>query len=66
MLSRSLIDALVTLINRLLAITNFTRSLALEYGSRGVRINAVPPSLISTVGPIIACRGVVDCLRESV
>ena len=37
------------------AITNFTRSLALEYGSRGVRINAVPPSLTSTVGPIIAC-----------
>ena len=30
------------------AITNFTRSLALEYGSRGVRINAVAPSLTST------------------
>ena len=29
------------------AITNFTRSLALEYGSRGVRINAVAPSLTS-------------------
>jgi meso-butanediol dehydrogenase / (S,S)-butanediol dehydrogenase / diacetyl reductase len=30
------------------AISNFTRSLALEYGSRGVRINAVAPSLTST------------------
>jgi meso-butanediol dehydrogenase / (S,S)-butanediol dehydrogenase / diacetyl reductase len=30
------------------AITNFTRSLALENGSRGVRINAVAPSLTST------------------
>ena len=30
------------------AITNFTRSLALEYGARGVRINAVAPSLTST------------------
>jgi meso-butanediol dehydrogenase / (S,S)-butanediol dehydrogenase / diacetyl reductase len=30
------------------AITNFTRSLALEYGFRGVRINAVAPSLTST------------------
>ena len=30
------------------AITNLTRSLALEYGSRGVRINAVAPSLTST------------------
>ena len=28
--------------------TNFTRALALEYGSRGVRINAVAPSLTST------------------
>jgi meso-butanediol dehydrogenase/(S,S)-butanediol dehydrogenase/diacetyl reductase len=30
------------------AITNFTRALALECGSRGVRINAVAPSLTST------------------
>jgi meso-butanediol dehydrogenase/(S,S)-butanediol dehydrogenase/diacetyl reductase len=30
------------------AVTNFTRALALEYGSRGVRINAVAPSLTST------------------
>jgi meso-butanediol dehydrogenase / (S,S)-butanediol dehydrogenase / diacetyl reductase len=30
------------------AVTNFTRSLALEYGFRGVRINAVAPSLTST------------------
>jgi meso-butanediol dehydrogenase / (S,S)-butanediol dehydrogenase / diacetyl reductase len=30
------------------AVTNFTRALALEYGSRGVRINAVAPSFTST------------------
>lgn len=30
------------------AVSNFTRALALEYGSRGVRINAVAPSLTST------------------
>jgi meso-butanediol dehydrogenase/(S,S)-butanediol dehydrogenase/diacetyl reductase len=30
------------------AVTNFTRALALEYGARGVRINAVAPSLTST------------------
>jgi meso-butanediol dehydrogenase / (S,S)-butanediol dehydrogenase / diacetyl reductase len=30
------------------AITNFTRALALEYGSRGVRINAVAPSFTSS------------------
>jgi meso-butanediol dehydrogenase/(S,S)-butanediol dehydrogenase/diacetyl reductase len=30
------------------AITNFTRALALEYGSQGVRVNAVAPSLTST------------------
>jgi meso-butanediol dehydrogenase / (S,S)-butanediol dehydrogenase / diacetyl reductase len=30
------------------AITNFTRALALEYGSRGVRINAEAPSLTSS------------------
>jgi meso-butanediol dehydrogenase/(S,S)-butanediol dehydrogenase/diacetyl reductase len=29
-------------------VTNFTRALALEYGARGVRINAVAPSLTST------------------
>ena len=30
------------------AVTNFTRALALEYGARGVRINAVAPSFTST------------------
>ena len=30
------------------AVTNFTHALALEYGSHGVRVNAVAPSLTST------------------
>lgn len=30
------------------AVTNYTRALALEFGARGVRVNAVAPSLTST------------------
>ncbi|MEL6299642.1 MAG: SDR family oxidoreductase [Pseudomonadota bacterium] len=30
------------------AVTNFTRALALDFGSRGMRINAVAPSLVET------------------
>jgi len=48
------------------AITNFTRSLALEYGSRGVRINAVAPSLTSTdaTADLVKNASVMAAFRE--
>ena len=48
------------------AVTNFTRALALEYGSRGVRINAVAPSLTSTeaTAEIEKSEAVVAAFRE--
>ena len=47
-------------------VSNFTRALALEYGSRGVRINAVAPSLTSTeaTAEIEKSEAVVAAFRE--
>jgi meso-butanediol dehydrogenase / (S,S)-butanediol dehydrogenase / diacetyl reductase len=48
------------------AVTNFTRALALEYGSRGVRINAVAPSFTSTeaTGDLEKSEAVVAAFRD--
>jgi meso-butanediol dehydrogenase / (S,S)-butanediol dehydrogenase / diacetyl reductase len=47
-------------------VTNFTRALALEYGSLGVRVNAVAPSLTSTdaTAEIEKNEAVVAAFRE--
>jgi meso-butanediol dehydrogenase/(S,S)-butanediol dehydrogenase/diacetyl reductase len=48
------------------AVTNFTRALALEYGSRGVRINAVAPSFTSTeaTGELEKVEAVLTAFRD--
>jgi meso-butanediol dehydrogenase / (S,S)-butanediol dehydrogenase / diacetyl reductase len=48
------------------AVTNFTRALALEYGARGVRINAVAPSFTSTDATVELekVQGVIDAFRD--